>query len=321
MATAVEPSSQQTTPPNPQARLVFASLIGAVYVVAALAAVFYAVPVFWRETVAPQLGGFTFIDVALRIAAQIAVALGLVWFGQSLAGANPPKGIRGGIFLMISAAITIFFLVRAVGLNFEGAAGQIAMLVFGAVLVFFTFRLFMSPRGERWMVGLEEQGWLSTHHYKRALGVKVRRLTILGILLIGGTGAYSLYVQNLLPQDWKLAMPGMEESVTLLSDARVVIPALMMGLILWFAWRVVNLPTFAEFLIATEAEMNKVSWTSRRRLYQDTVVVLVTTLLLTLFLLVVDLFWGWLLSRERIGVLPSKPAEAQKGGRGEEARW
>src|ERR1043165_2570734 len=88
MATAVEPSSQQTTPPNPQARLVLASLVGAVYVLAALAVVFYAVPTFWKETVAPQLGGFSFLDVALRIAVQIAVALGLVWFGQSLAGAN-----------------------------------------------------------------------------------------------------------------------------------------------------------------------------------------------------------------------------------------
>ena len=63
------------------------------------------------------------------------------------------------------------------------------------------------------------------------------------------------------------------------------------------------MPTFAEFLIATEAEMNKVSWSSRRRLLQDTVVVLVTTLFMAFFLLAVDLFWGWLLSRSTVGVL------------------
>ena len=162
MATAVEPSSQQTTPPNPQASLVFASLVGAVYVLAALAVVFYAVPVVWRETVAPQLGGFSFIDVALRITVQIIAAVGLVWFGQSLAGANPPKGIRGGIFLMISAAITIFFFVRAAGLNFDGSAATIAMAVVGGLLGFLAARLFLAPRGRPWMVGLEEQGWFHT---------------------------------------------------------------------------------------------------------------------------------------------------------------
>ena len=97
---------------------------------------------------------------------------------------------------------------------------------------------------------------------------------------------------------------------------------LLVLLVGWFAYRVVNLPTFAEFLIATEAEMNKVSWTSRRRLYQDTIVVLVTTVLLTLFLLVVDLFWGWLLSRQTVGVLPSKATDTQqKAGQREETRW
>ena len=104
-------------------------------------------------------------------------------------------------------------------------------------------------------------------------------------------------------------------------DTALSLAVLLFGLTLWFAWRVVNLPTFAEFLIATEAEMNKVSWTSRRRLYQDTIVVLVTTLLLTLFLLVVDLFWGWLLSRSVVGVLPP-PATGKKAEQaGQQAKW
>ena len=41
--------------------------------------------------------------------------------------------------------------------------------------------------------------------------------------------------------------------------------------------------------IATEAEINKVSWTTRKRLIQDTTVVLVTVFLFTLFLFVVDI--------------------------------
>jgi preprotein translocase SecE subunit len=75
---------------------------------------------------------------------------------------------------------------------------------------------------------------------------------------------------------------------------------------LWFAWRAVNYPTFADFLIATEAEINKVSWTSRKALIRDTIVVLTTLILLTFFLFVVDLFWNAVLSSRFIGVLPTE---------------
>ena len=54
------------------------------------------------------------------------------------------------------------------------------------------------------------------------------------------------------------------------------------------------------------------SWTSRRRLVQDTIVVLVTVFLFAVFLLVVDQTWGWLLTRETLfgGIVP-KPKAAQ----------
>src|SRR5262249_16330336 len=72
---------------------------------------------------------------------------------------------------------------------------------------------------------------------------------------------------------------------------------------LWLAWRVVNYPVFADFLIATEAEMNKVSWTTRRRLVQDTIVVLTTVFFLTIFLFIVDVLWFKILSNPYIGVV------------------
>ncbi len=34
---------------------------------------------------------------------------------------------------------------------------------------------------------------------------------------------------------------------------------------LWLCFRLVNMPRFADFLIAVEAEMNKVSWPTRPR--------------------------------------------------------
>jgi preprotein translocase SecE subunit len=90
------------------------------------------------------------------------------------------------------------------------------------------------------------------------------------------------------------------------------VPLLLAALAIWIAWRVVNFPTFADFLIATEAEVNKVSWTTRRRLIQDTIVVLATVILLTVFLFVVDQAWAFLLTK--VGVIQLSPTAAQQAG-------
>ncbi|HKB39192.1 MAG TPA: preprotein translocase subunit SecE [Gemmataceae bacterium] len=95
-------------------------------------------------------------------------------------------------------------------------------------------------------------------------------------------------------------------SITLLPAVRFTLPLLLLLLTIWLAWRIVNLPTFGDFLIATEAELNKVSWTTRTRLWQDTLVVLTTMILMAIFLFVVDIAWGKILSWPPIGVLQVK---------------
>ena len=74
--------------------------------------------------------------------------------------------------------------------------------------------------------------------------------------------------------------------------------ALVLG---WVIFRIVHFPPFAEFLIATEAEMNKVSWTSKDDLIRATTVVLATVVLMTVFLFLVDTLWTFIL--RMIGVL------------------
>ena len=69
----------------------------------------------------------------------------------------------------------------------------------------------------------------------------------------------------------------------------------------WIIFRIVHFPPFAEFLIATEAEMNKVSWTSKEDLIRATTVVLTTVVLMAVFLFVVDSLWTFIL--RMIGVL------------------
>src|SRR4029079_7415832 len=96
-------------PPPPPMSLPIASLLGAVYVAAALAGVFYAVPTIWKEGISPHVPN-SFVDVALRLIVQLAMAGGLIWFGRKLLGDHPPKGVRGGIFLMIANVILIFLL-------------------------------------------------------------------------------------------------------------------------------------------------------------------------------------------------------------------
>ena len=125
------------------------------------------------------------MNVAVRLLVQLAVAGGLLWFGRKLLGDAPPRGIRGGIFLMIVFAVLIFFVWRWAALAFEGTAGLVISSLFAAVLLYFAVRFFTGRTGERWMVGLEEQGWFHGSSYKRTLGQKVRRLTILGVLIIG----------------------------------------------------------------------------------------------------------------------------------------
>jgi preprotein translocase SecE subunit len=327
MATAVETSSQSQAP-SPPAGLVTASFIGAVYVFAALAVVLYAVPAIWTSVIGESLAGNTLLEGVLKATLKLAVIIGLGWFGMSLAGANPPRGLRGGVFLIVACAALIFTIVCWIGTSVEGMPGQIFTAIIGAAMLFGAFRLITSPRGERWMVGLEDQGWFHAKSYKRVLGLRVRRLTILGILLLFGSGVYALIFHGGIENNLTVHLPftqqdgapeGTQKVFVLLTDAKYALPIILLAAVIWFAWRMVNVPTFAEFLIATEAEMNKVSWTSRKRLTQDTIVVLVTTILMAVFLLLVDLFWGWLLSTSLINVLPAKPTKPQNTVH--EAKW
>jgi len=79
------------------------------------------------------------------------------------------------------------------------------------------------------------------------------------------------------------------------------IPTLVGVVLAWLTFRLLQYPPFVEFLIATEAEMNKVSWTSRDDLKRATTVVLVTVALMAVFLFGVDWVWSNLL--QMIGVL------------------
>lgn len=112
--------------------------------------------------------------------------------------------------------------------------------------------------------------------YKRTQGRIARQVTFAAAAVCILAGAYQLY-----------------GSMIMMSQAsRLAIPSVMMLVGLWVAYRLVNLPAFADFLIAVEAEMNKVSWPTRAELYRSSVVVLVTVFVLAVLLFVFDFAWG-----------------------------
>jgi preprotein translocase SecE subunit len=307
------PTSTETKAASQPASLWTTGFVGGVYVLAALAVVFFGVPQLWKIGVGSAISSTfnTAIDWALFVLVQVAAAVGLVVFGMSLAGPHPPKGCRGSIFLGISSIFTGFFLLRALvmiamrlGAKFE--AGQMVALIFVSACIFFFYKFLSSDRFPRWSLALEEAGWLDASSYKRAQGSRVRRLTILGVIVLFGSGVYTMWHNNVVPVgNWSIWIPMVDRNLILLPAAHLTLPLLLGALTIWLAWRVVNYPVFADFLIATEAEINKVSWTPRARLIQDTIVVLITVFIITLFLFIVDIFWGWILSRDIVGVIPN----------------
>ena len=76
-----------------------------------------------------------------------------------------------------------------------------------------------------------------------------------------------------------------------------VVIAVFGTLIFWL----LNKPRIADFMIATEVEMKKVNWPSRREIVVATAVVILGTILIALILFAIDIGFGALFIR--IGVL------------------
>ena len=73
------------------------------------------------------------------------------------------------------------------------------------------------------------------------------------------------------------------------------IPLAVLVVGLWASFRVVQMPTFADFLISVEGEMNKVSWPSRGELFRASLVVILVIFFLAVIVVCLRLDAGELL--------------------------
>jgi preprotein translocase subunit SecE len=135
---------------------------------------------------------------------------------------------------------------------------------------------------------------VSTGSYKPNQGRIVRQVTLLAMWLVVGLGNWSLY--NTLTA----ALSGDEGNGDTIA---VVVPAVLTLAGFWIAYRLVQWATFADFLIAVEAEMKKVSWPSQSEVKRASIVVMVTIGLMAVMLFAYDAGWQtlfnslWLLFR------------------------
>jgi preprotein translocase subunit SecE len=125
---------------------------------------------------------------------------------------------------------------------------------------------------------------LSLGIYKRSQGRIARQVTFATLAVGFLLGAWRLNVY--------LAGNG--------DPIRIGLPVLLAVFGIWMAFRLVNIPAFADFLIAVEAEMNKVSWPTGGELMRSSMVVIFCIFFLAFILYGYDLFWRSLLHVLRI---------------------
>lgn len=139
---------------------------------------------------------------------------------------------------------------------------------------------------------------LSLSVYKRNQGRVARQVTFAALAAIVGIGIWRL--AQLLAAWYGGGEAGMSALVAGGRDLGVVrflIPGVLLAIGLWFCFRIVNLPKFADFLIAVEAEVAKVSWPSGEEVFRSSAVIIFLIFALAAILAAYDLFWWFVLHR------------------------
>ncbi|HEY2840975.1 MAG TPA: preprotein translocase subunit SecE [Pirellulales bacterium] len=157
--------------------------------------------------------------------------------------------------------------------------------------------------------------------YKRSQGRIARQATFIVlavVVLLAGWSLLNYMTGKVLPftdlllsetEGGAAADTALYDSVNRFGQFMVPLAVVLSGF--WLAFRAMNIPQFADFLISVEAEMNKVSWPGKVELYRSAIVVMITIFGLAFLLFGYDVVWQFLL--KGLGVLKVAPA-ADAGG-------
>ena len=115
--------------------------------------------------------------------------------------------------------------------------------------------------------------------YKRSQGRITRQVTFAALAVAIALGFFRLY-QTLSSNIGNEAL-----------GIAFWLPGVLCLLGWWVSFRAVNMPGFTDFLIAVEAEMNKVSWPTRGELIRASLVVLICIIALAIILFAYDIIW------------------------------
>jgi len=111
--------------------------------------------------------------------------------------------------------------------------------------------------------------------YKRGQGKNTRLCSAFGVAIIAGLGCLQLY-KKLDATDLGLWVKTMVPAVLFVA----------LGLLIFW---LVNKPSVADFMVAAEGEMKKVSWSSKKEIAVSTFVVIVVVIFMAVLLGVTDL--------------------------------
>ncbi|WP_437188001.1 preprotein translocase subunit SecE [Planctomicrobium sp. SH668] len=145
-------------------------------------------------------------------------------------------------------------------------------------------------KAEASLVGELFQGRL----FKPTQGRIVRQITALAVAGFFVAIAWRMHVTILsdIQDVFRLGVPGTALGFDIPGwIVRNGLPGVIAAAGCWFAFRLVNWPEFANFLISVEAEMDKVTWATWEYLYRATIVVLVVMLFLGGYLFLCDILW------------------------------
>ncbi|MFI4861203.1 MAG: preprotein translocase subunit SecE [Phycisphaerales bacterium JB063] len=129
--------------------------------------------------------------------------------------------------------------------------------------------------------------------YKPGQGYWTRVLTAVGVatIVLAGIG---WFVRRIMPTLGWIS----RDNLLYAQAGFAAVVLLITGVLLWF---VLNKPRFADFMIATENEMKKVNWPSKKATVGLTWVVIAGTLLLAGLLFLFDILFAGFFSQ--IGIL------------------